>query len=159
MIRKLCHYNQNSTRKAIFELDRLVRSIYTLQYLRDPKLQRNIHKSQNQIESYHQLRAAIAQVGGRKELTGRTDIAIATSNQCSRLIANAIICYNSIMLTKLLNKYEQTGNKKILALVKKISPVAWQHIHFSGHYAFNINNIIDLDQIIGDLDFLEAGSF
>ena len=159
LIRKLCHYNQNSTRKAIFELDRLVRSIYTLQYLRDPKLQRNIHKSQNQIESYHQLRAAIAQVGGRKELTGRTDIAIAISNQCSRLIANAIICYDSIMLVKLLNKYEQTGNKKILALIKKISPVAWQHIHFSGHYAFNINNIIDLDQIIGDLDFLEAGSF
>ena len=28
------------------------------------------------IESYHQLRSAIAQVGGKKELTGRTDIGI-----------------------------------------------------------------------------------
>jgi len=34
----------------------------------------NVHRSQNRIESYHQLRSAIAQVGGKKELTGRTDI-------------------------------------------------------------------------------------
>ena len=50
-----------------------------------------MHRSQNRIESYHQLRSAIAQVGGKKELTGRTDIEIEISNQCARLIANAII--------------------------------------------------------------------
>ena len=49
------------TRRAIFELDRLVRSVYTLRYRRDPHLQRNVHRSQNRIESYHQLRSAIAQ--------------------------------------------------------------------------------------------------
>ena len=54
-----------------------------------------MHRSQNRIESYHQLRAAIAQIGGKKELTGRTDIEIEISNQCARLIANAIIYYNS----------------------------------------------------------------
>ena len=48
-------------------------------YLRDPQLQRNVHLSQNRIESYHQLRAAIAQVGGKKELTGQTDIDIEIS--------------------------------------------------------------------------------
>ena len=58
-------------------------------------LERNVHRSQNRIESYHQLRAAIAQVGGKKELTGRTDTEIEISNQCARLIANAIIYYNS----------------------------------------------------------------
>lgn len=31
-----------------------------------PQLQRNIHRSQNRIESYHQLRSTIAQVGGQK---------------------------------------------------------------------------------------------
>jgi len=157
LIRKLCNYNQNSTRKAIFEFEKLVRSIYTLQYLRDPKLQRTIHKSQNRVEGYHQLRAAIAQVGGRKELTGRTDIAIEISNQCGRLIANAIICYNSIILSKLLEKYKDSGNKKILTLIKKISPVAWQHLHFSGHYNFNVQKVIDIDRIIADLIFAEAG--
>ncbi len=35
-------------------------------HLRDPQLQRDVHRSQNRIESYHQLRAAIAQVNGKK---------------------------------------------------------------------------------------------
>jgi hypothetical protein len=51
----------------------LVLSIYTLRYLRDPQLQRFMHRWQNRIDSYHQLRSAIAQVGGKKELTGGTE--------------------------------------------------------------------------------------
>lgn len=48
LIRKLCTYTQpNPTRRVIFEFDKLIRSIYTLRYLRDPQLQRNIHRSQN----------------------------------------------------------------------------------------------------------------
>ena len=65
-----------------------------LRYLRGPQLQRNVHRSQNRIESYHQLRAAIARVGGSKELTGRTDIEIEISDQCARLVAHAIVYYN-----------------------------------------------------------------
>jgi TnpA family transposase len=66
----VCTYTQpNPTRRAIFEFEKLVRSLYTLRYLRDPQLQRDVHRSQNRIESYHQLRSAIAQVSGKKELT------------------------------------------------------------------------------------------
>jgi hypothetical protein len=43
-------------------------------YLRDPQLQRNVQRSQNRIESYQQLRAVIAQLEGKKKLTGRTDL-------------------------------------------------------------------------------------
>ena len=75
LVRKLCTYSTtNPTRRALFEYDRLVRSIYTLKYLRDPQLERNIRRSQNRVESYHQLRAAIAKVGGKKELAGKNDI-------------------------------------------------------------------------------------
>jgi TnpA family transposase len=123
LIRKLCTYTQpNPTRRAIFEFDKLIRSIYTLRYLRDPQLQRNVHRSQNRIESYHQLRSAIAQVGGKKELTGKTDIEIEISNQCARLIANTVIYYNSAILSRLLGKYGGQ-NFKALALIKKNSPV------------------------------------
>ncbi|CAH2802365.1 MAG: Transposase [uncultured Caballeronia sp.] len=79
LIRKLCTYTysqENPTRRAIFGFDKLSRSIYTLRYLRDPHLERNVHRSQNRLESHHQLRSTIAQVGGKKELTGRTDIEI-----------------------------------------------------------------------------------
>lgn len=154
LIRKLCTYTQpNPTRRAIFEFDKLVRSIYTLRYLRDPQLQRNVHRSQNRIESYHQLRGAIAQVGGKKELTGRTDIEIEISNQCARLIANTIIYYNSAILSRLLTKYEASQNAKALALIKKISPAAWRHLLLNGHYTFRGGGqLIDLDAIVAGLD-------
>ncbi len=154
LIRKLCTYTApNPTRRAIFEFDKLIRSIYTLRYLRDPQLQRNVHRSQNRIESYHQLRSAIAQVGGKKELTGRTDIETEISNQCARLIANAIIYYNSAILSRLLTKYEASQDAKALVLIKKISPAAWRHIHLNGHYTFRGDGqIIDLDAIVAGLN-------
>lgn len=153
LIKKLCTYTQqNRTRKALFEFDKIIRSIYTLKYLHDPKLQRNVHRSQNRIEAYHQLRGAIAQAYGTKQLSGRTDIAIAISNECGRLIANAIIHYNSLILSKVKEKYEAIGDKKALEILKKISPVAWRHIHFLGHYLFsNENKLDDLDALIEKL--------
>jgi hypothetical protein len=130
-----------------------VRNIYTLRYLRDPQLARNVLRSQNRIESYHQLRSAIAQVGSRKELTGRTDIEIEISNQSARLIANVIIDYNSVILSRLLNRYEANGNSKALKLITQMSPVAWRHIMMNGHYTFqNDEKMIDIDAIVTGLD-------
>jgi hypothetical protein len=86
-------------------------------------------------------------------LTGRTDIAIEISHQCARLIANAIIYYNSAILSRLLAKYEASGNMKALALIKKMSPAAWRPIHLNGHYTFRGNGqMIDLDAIVAGLE-------
>ena len=126
-----------------------------MRYLHDPQLQRDVHRSQNRIESYHQLRSTIAQVGGKKELSGRTDIDIdiEISNQCARLIANAIIFYNSSILSRLLIRYESNGNTKALAMIKSISPAAWRHIHLNGHYTFrSVGQTIDLDAIVAGLN-------
>ena len=123
LVRKLCTYSTtNPTRQALFEYDRLVRSIYTLKYLRDPQLERNIRRSQNRVESYHQLRAAIAKVGRKKELTGKNDIETEISNQCGRLISNAIIYYNSAILSRLLERLEAEGNTKGIDALTRISP-------------------------------------
>ena len=153
LIRKLCTYTApNPTRRAIFEFDKLIRSIYTLRYLRDPVLERNVHRSQNRIESYHQLRSAIAQVGGKKEFTGRTEIEFEISNQCARLIANAIIYYNSAILSRLLTKHEAAGNGKPLALITQMSPAALRHILLNGHYTFQSDGkLIDIDTLVAGL--------
>ncbi len=89
---------------------------------------------------------------GKKQLIGKTNIAIEISNQCGRFIANAIIYYNSAILSKLCKKYEAEGNQKALALLKKISPVAWRHIHFQGHLKFSDGSeSIDLEALIKNL--------
>jgi len=79
----------------------------------------------NRVEAYHQLRSAISQVGGKKQLIGRTDLDVAITNQCGRLIANIIIAYNSILLSALLERYRADGNQKAILLLQKISPVAY----------------------------------
>ncbi|MFZ3141632.1 Tn3 family transposase, partial [Polaromonas sp.] len=136
------------------EYDKLIRTIYTLRYLRDPQLQRDVHRSENRIESYHQLRSTIAQVNGKKELTGRTDLDVDISNHCGRLIANVVIAFNSMLLSGLLSRSLATGNEKAMDLLRRISPAAWQHIHFLGHYAFRDKRTpIDLDAILAGIDW------
>lgn len=155
LMRKICTLSgHHRTRKAIFEYDKLIRSIYTLRYLRDPKLQRDVHRSENRIESYHQLRSTIAQVNGKKQLTGRTDLDVAVSNHCGRLIANVVIAYNSVLLSGLLSRSLTTSNEKALDLLRRISPAAWQHLHFLGHYAFRDKRTpIDLESILAGIDW------
>jgi hypothetical protein len=47
---------------------------------------------------------------------------------------------------EVLDKYQTTKSSKALALLKKISPVAWQHMHFHGHHIFcSSRHPIDLD--------------
>ncbi len=147
LVRKLCTYTEtNPARRALFEFDKLVRSIYTLRYLRDPQLERIVHRSLNRIESYHR------QVGGKKELTGRTDIEIEVSNQCGRLICNTVIYYNSAILSWLLTKYEGSDNEKSMTLITQMSPAAWRHILLNGHYTFHSGRkLINLDGLVADL--------
>jgi len=95
----------------------------------------------------------IAQVGGKKELTGRTDIEIEISNQCARLIANTIIYYNSAILSHPLTKCAVRGNAKAVALITRMSPAAWRHILLNGHYTFQSSGkMIDLDALLAGLD-------
>lgn len=94
----------------------------------------------------------MAKVGGKKELTGKGDIETEISNQCGRLISNAIIYYNSAILSRLLERFEAEGNVKGIDALTRISPVAWQHILLNGHYTFqNSNEIIDLDTLVMEL--------
>jgi hypothetical protein len=48
----------------------------------------------------------------------------------------------------------KTQDKKILALIKKISPIAWQHINFFGHYIFQKDSpTINISKILENIMF------
>jgi hypothetical protein len=83
----------------------------------------------------------------------RPNASFTYSNQCARLIANAIIYYNSAILARLLTKYEASGNAKAVALITQISPAAWRHILLNGHYDFQSGGkMIDLDALLAGLE-------
>ena len=91
-------------------------------------------------------------MSGKKHLTGRTDLDVVISNECGRLIANVVTAYNSILLSMLLNRCQAGDEEKVLERLKKVSPVAWQHVHFQGHYLFRDNRPIDLEAILEHVD-------
>jgi hypothetical protein len=78
---------------------------------------------------------------------------VAISNECGRLLANVVIAYNSILLSMLLNRHPTAEKENFLEMLRKISPVAWQHIHFLGHYLFRDGQPIDLEAILAHAGF------
>lgn len=96
------------------------------------------------------MRAAVSQVGGKKELSGFSDTELEISNQCARLAGNAIIYYNSAILSRLLAR--GSDDPRTLTLIRSVSPAAWRHILINGHYTFTQEReAIDLDVIVAGL--------
>lgn len=68
------------------------------------------------------------------------------------LISNAIVYYNSAILSRLLERLEAEGNAKGIETLPRISPVACQHILLNGHYTFQSSDeMIDLDALVAGL--------
>jgi len=76
------------------------------------------------------------------------DNQVAIWNDCARIIANAIIYYNSVILSNLLHQFEKKKNSKAFEAIKRTSPVAWQNVNLNGSYHFNANQSIDLDGML-----------
>ena len=108
-----------------------------------------IKTARNRTESYHQFHRMIRKVfhGAFK---GRKIISNATSVQASRLVSNCVIAYNAMILDKVYQRLCATlGAKKAKAILSKMSPVAWQHIIFTGRYHFkDRKNEVDFDKLI-----------
>lgn len=72
--------------------------------------------------------------------------------ECSRLITNCIIAYNATILSDLLQHHQHTGNSHQSELLRRVSPVAWQHINFHGRYEFNKSpKMIDVASLVQQL--------
>ncbi len=114
-------------------------------------IRKNVQRALNRGENYHQLRRAVSYANFGK-LRFRTTEDQELWHECSRLITNCIIFYNSSILSRLLVHKEATGNIPGAALIAQVSPVAWQHINFYGRYEFAVSPpSINLDAVVQDL--------
>ncbi len=99
-------------------------------------MRRNVQRALNRGESYHQLRRAIAYAhGGRYRVHSQHEQEI--WNECSRLVGNAVVYYNALILSEALEEFEGRREINSVEVLKRVSPVAWQHINFYGRYEFN----------------------
>jgi TnpA family transposase len=153
IVGKLSAYaRRNKTRRALWEYDNIIRSLYLLDYIDSPPLRRNVQRALNRGENYHQLRRAVSYANFGK-LRFRTEYEQQLWEECSRLITNGIIYYNyynATILSHLFTHKERLGDAANAALLTHVSPVAWQHINLCGRYEFtqgpepiNISAIVD----------------
>lgn len=169
IIRKLGSYSRtNRTKQALWEYNNIVRTEYILRYLNSKQLRRNVQKALNRGESYHNLRRHIAYVHqGKFRLHSVQEQQI--WSECTRLVANCMIYYNTYLLTELLQrKQEQLKNfqeesnggaaarldlQETIAIIKRVSPIAWRHIHVYGTYQFlQQDELISWEDIIKNVE-------
>ncbi|WP_165745001.1 Tn3 family transposase [Pseudoalteromonas sp. Z9A6] len=136
---------------ALHEYDRLIKSIYVLEYVDNSTLRHYVQQALNRGEAYHQLKRAITSVNGNK-FRGGNDYQVSQWNDCARLISNCIIYYNSALLSAFLQIQERNGRQDVVDVISRLSPVAWQHINLNGEYAFNKDRKeIDLAGLLSDV--------
>jgi len=150
IIGKLSNYaRKNKTKRALWEYDNIIKSLYFLDYIDSLSLRQNVQKALNRGESYHKLRRAVSYANFGK-LRFKTEHDQQIWSGCSRLVANCIIYYNASILSTMLEYQESKGDNS--DMLKQISPVAWQHINLYGRYEFNkYRKNINMDEIIQQL--------
>lgn len=70
---------------------------------------------------------------------GSSDDEIQLWNECARLVTNAIIYFNSTVLSQLLTSFEYQQDEERNRIVKQASPVAWYNINLKGTYNFELS--------------------
>ena len=148
IVRKLSSYaRQNQTKKALWELENLCRTLYILDFIDDVALRQSVQKALNRGEAYHRFRRAIAYVNAGK-FRVKTEAEQQIWNECSRLIANAVIYYNTALLSRVYEHKRAAGDQQALAILSGISPVAWQHVHLFGTFEFSPPTFtVDIDAL------------
>ena len=150
------HKRKNKTKEALWEYDKILMSIYMLNFINDQSIRRNVRRALNRGEAYHKLRRAIANVHGQK-FRGRNGREIELWNECARLMANCMIYYNAKLLNALLEKLQKEKNGKLIEQLKYISPVAWIHINLYGYYSFEEPQLdqIDMNKLAGLINIMK----
>lgn len=136
IVRKLSSYTrQNQTKKALWELDNIRRAAYILDFIDDPELRQSVQKALNRGEAYHRMRRAISYVNSGK-FRVKTEAEQQIWNECSRLIANAIIYYNTLILSRVYDQKLAVSDEEAIKILRGISPVAWRNVNLIGNFDF-----------------------
>lgn len=144
---------QHPVYKALKEFGKIAKTIFLLKYIDDVELRQAIRKQLNKIENANRFSDAIRFANnGESIFPTRQEQKVAES--CTRLIKNAIICWNYLYLSSQIQQAKTPERKKeIVEAIKAGSVMAWQHIYFHGLYDFSDEKLAD------SFDLLAAQNF
>lgn len=135
IIGKLAAYRrQNRLSLALRELGRIERTLFILDWIKDPKLRARVQVGLNKGES----RNALARTVFFNRLGEIRDRSF--EHQCYRasglnLVVLAIILWNTVYLEKIIKKLRK--HKEIPdQYLSHLSPICWDHISLTGDYVW-----------------------
>src|SRR5271165_7178269 len=136
ILRRLAAYpRQNALAKALREIGRLERTLFTLDWISDPGLRRRTNAGLNKGEARNALARAVFfhRLG---EIRDRT-----FENQRYRasglnLAVAAIILWNTLYLGRAVDELRSRGEIIPDELLAHIAPLGWEHIAFNGDYVW-----------------------
>jgi TnpA family transposase len=136
LMRRLSAYpRQNTLAKALREIGRLERTLFTLDWISDPALRRRTNAGLNKGEARNALARALF-FHRHGELRDRT-----FENQRYRasglnLTIAAIILWNTVYLSRAVEELRSGGGHLPDELLAHIAPLGWEHISFNGDYVW-----------------------
>ena len=136
ILRRLAAYpRQNALAKALKEIGRLERTLFTLDWIGDPAQRRRANARLNKGEAHHALKRAVFfhRLG---EIRDRT-----FENQRYRasglnLAVAAIILWNTVYLGRAVDELRSHGETVPDDLLAHAAPLGWEHIAFNGDYVW-----------------------
>jgi len=136
---------QNALATALREMGRIEKTIFVLDYVSDEPLRRRIQRGLNKGEAVNALARAIF-FGKRGELRERELQDQLQRASALNIIINAISIWNTTYLKKAIDHLNSTDSFNE-DLLKHIAPLGWEHINFLGEYTFDVNNVLDSNQL------------
>lgn len=132
---KLGSYSrQNALSLALREMGRIEKTIFILDYISDEALRRRVQRGLNKGEAMNSLAKALF-FGKRGELRERELRDQLQRASALNILINAVSIWNTVYLQEAVNHLKGNGGLDE-ELLKKISPLNWEHISFLGEYHF-----------------------
>ena len=141
MLRRLSAYpRQNGLALALRDLGRIERTMFTLDWLRDPALRRRANAGLNKGEARNSLTRAIFfnQLGEMRDRSFENQAYRASG---LNLLVSAIILWNTRYLEAALEGLRGRGADVRPELVRHIAPLGWEHISFTGDYVWGADPV------------------
>jgi TnpA family transposase len=128
---------KNILAKALQEYGRLVKTLFILRYLKSPEYRHRIERQLNKGESLHALRRFLF-FGNLGRLRKGEEEAHTTQAQVLTLVTNAVVVWNTVYMTAVLDELRAEGYEVFEDDVKHLSPARHEHINPHGKYRFDL---------------------
>jgi TnpA family transposase len=134
IVRKLSSYKRkNRTKRALWEYDNIIRSLYILNYVDSLPVRQSVQKALNRGEAYHRLKREVFHAHQGK-FRVKTELEQHIWDDCARILTNCIIFYNASLLSALLTQKEVAATQEEADIIAHVSPVAWRHVNLIGKF-------------------------